>query len=67
LIDSKILQERYCNINNDISLFKPEQLLEEIKSLIEKYLPVNKYENFLIKNDFLIEIKREDVPLRQMV
>jgi hypothetical protein len=28
---------------------------------------VNKYENFLIKNDFLIEIKREDVPLRQMV
>lgn len=67
LKSSLLLQERYCNINNDKALLKPEELLEEIRNLIDKYLPECKYESFLIKNDFLKNITRDEVPLRQIV
>lgn len=67
LINSRLLQERYCNINEDKKLLKPEELLEEVRNLIDTYFPVSEYENFMIKNDFLINIDRIEVPLRQIV
>lgn len=63
----QLLQERYCNINDDKSLIKPEELLQEVRDLIDKYLPECEYKDFLIKNDFLQVINRREVPLRQIV
>lgn len=67
LESSYLLQERYCNINEDKSLIKPETLLEEIRNLVDKHLPECDYKEFLIKNDFLQLIYRWEVPLRQIV
>lgn len=67
LKDSKLLQERYCNITEDKSLLKPEELLQEVRDLIDKYLPECDYFNYLIKNDFFQVIDRIEVPLRQVV
>ena len=64
---SHLLQERYCNINEDSWLLKPEELLLEIRKLIDKSLPEDKYKDCLIKNDFLQVIERNEVPLRQIV
>ena len=67
LINSKLLQERYCNINEDKSLLKPEELLQEVRDLVDKYLPECEYKDCLIKNDFFQVIDRGEVPLRQTV
>jgi len=67
LISSKVLQERYCNINEDKSLLKPEDLLEKVRILIDKYLPEEEYKDYLIKNNFFKIIDRWEVPLRQIV
>lgn len=67
LKSSLLLQERYCNINEDKSFMKPEELLETIKNIVNKHLPEAEYKDYLIKNDFLQIISRGEVPLRQIV
>lgn len=67
LRSSDLLQERYCNLNEDKSLLKPEDLLQEIRELIDIHLPEKKFKDTLIKNDFFKVIDRNEVPLRQVV
>ena len=69
LIDKKVpdarqLQIKYCNVNKS-DMNGPDEILYDIRDLLDKYFPEEKYKNVFVKNySGTIHIPREDIPLR---
>ncbi|MCX6822909.1 MAG: DNA cytosine methyltransferase [candidate division SR1 bacterium] len=62
LFSSKEMQERYCLLSNS-SHFHPDQLLEYIKEMLDKFFPENKFNKVLIDNKNIINGK-SNFPIR---
>lgn len=62
LFSSKEMQERYCLLSNS-EHFNPDQLLEYIKEMLDKFFPENKFNHILIENKKIIDGK-SNFPIR---
>jgi hypothetical protein len=56
------MQERYCLLSNS-EHFNPDQLLEYIKEMLDKFFPENKFNHILIENKKIIDGK-SNFPIR---
>jgi len=68
LPDAKTLQQIYCNPNGNKDQPNPDDLIYEIKDLIDEYYPPDEYEDSWVYNDLrAVKIPREKIPLRIMM
>gem|GEM_PF-6559704 len=57
------MQERYCLISKSKEHFHPDDLLEYIKEMVDKFFPENKFNKKLIENKNIINGK-SNFPIR---
>jgi DNA (cytosine-5)-methyltransferase 1 len=62
--DAEELQKRYCIIENS-NQEGPNEILNNIRSILDNHFPEKEYSQMMVKNyNDIIEIPRQDVPLR---
>jgi len=68
--DAKTLQDLYRNIPGEktTDIQGPDDLLEDIKGLIDRHFPGEKYQNSWVYNDLrMVRIPRSEIPLRILI